>query len=118
MVPWRLARGHYEWPLLTISVDLASGFVFGSAFAVVLSIAERHRKLEDLSLWRVALWAAVGALLPLGAIDLAFGVVEWGFALPSLLIFSGFSSGAVALAKRADRKLTEDDDDLPALEGE
>ena len=81
-----------------------AGFIAGASFAVILSVAERHRTLEDLSLRRVAMWGAGGGLL-LSFIPLAFGMP-----LPLLLgpllinsgIGAGLAAGSVVLARRAD----------------
>ena len=104
--------------LIGIPFFAGFGFIMGSAFAGILSLAERHRSLEDLSLRRVALWGALGGLVFLGGATLVFRppeAVSW-LILP--LLTAGLGSGSVALAKRADTKLLEGDGDLPALEGE
>jgi hypothetical protein len=105
------------------------GFIAGGSFATILSIAERHRTLDQLSLRRVALWGFLGGVaLPLffsprllGA-GLPFRMVVTTFILPtgvSGLLGAGFAAGSVALARQEDRKLLEglDLDALP-LEGD
>jgi hypothetical protein len=89
------------------------GFIAGSSFGLVLSLQERHKKLEDLSFKRIALWGGLAGL----------GIVAWlGAAyLSPVVIFTalgiGSATGTVALAKRADRKLTEGDEEtMLALE--
>ena len=92
---------------------------------------ERHRKSEDLSLRRIALWGVIAGFLVTGAFNLVYsGTVYWNSSMLFIALLSaGVSSGSVALAKRADKKLIEGDDDsvlslegndeaLPALEGE
>ena len=82
------------------------GFIAGASFAVILTIAERHHTLEDLSLRRVGLWGAVGGLL-LSFIPLAFGVPVPYLLGPLVInvgIGAGMASGSVALAKRAERR--------------
>ncbi len=90
---------------------LVRGFIAGGAFAVILSIAERHHTLADLSLRRVALWGGIGGslvfvsvlpfLIPLGT--------PWGSLLTPIVINAltgaGFASGSVALARKADAPL-------------
>ena len=102
-----------------IPIYAAFGFIMGGAFAGILSLTERHRRLEDLSLRRVALWGALGGLVLVGGASLAYGppnLVSW---LVMTSLSAGLASGSVALAKRAERKLIEGDDEpLPALEGE
>ena len=110
--------------LLAIS-GAVRGSIAGGAFAVILSIAERHHTLEDLSLRRVALWGGIGGsvllltTLPIIALMGApiTGVI--GGLVRSAFIGAGFASGSVALAKRADRNLISGGDDpLLRIEGE
>ena len=101
--------------------NAVGGFIAGASFAVILSIAERHKSLEDLSLRRVAMWGAVGGLL-LSCIPLAFGV-PLAYLLGPLVINmgigAGMASGSVALAKRAeDRQLVPGRDPLLSLKGD
>jgi hypothetical protein len=100
-----------EGPLLAALVFGRAGFVAGVMAGVVLAIAERHRRLADLTLPRVALWGALGGLaLPwLGAAP-----------RPMMLILGVLGSGsavaAVALARRAERigpQAVEPRHDLP-----
>ena len=102
-----------------------TGFIAGSTFAVILSIAERRHTLEDLSLRRVALWGGIGGialsllLAPLFATSGApLGQILLGFVIDSLT-GAGFAAGSVALAKRADTQLIEGDDEtVLRLEGD
>jgi hypothetical protein len=105
------------------------GFIAGSAFAVILSIAERRHNLKDLSLWRMALWGGIGGAIVAGATNLIAGSggLIWEF-VASVAFFGALAStGTVALARRADPKLIEgadeaspslkaDDETVPALE--
>jgi hypothetical protein len=100
----------------------ASGFIAGASFAVILSVAERHSTLENLSLRRVALWGAVGGLL-LSFIPMAFGVPVPYLLGPLVIntgIGAGMATGSVFLARRAEgrRLLTGLDDPLLSLEGD
>lgn len=100
----------------------AAGFIAGASFAVILSIAERHRTLEDLSLRRVAVWGAVGGLL-LSFIPMAFGVPVPYLLGPLVIntgIGAGMATGSVFMARRAEgrRMLTGLDDSLLSLEGD
>jgi multisubunit Na+/H+ antiporter MnhB subunit len=107
------------------------GLVAGGAFAVILSIAERRQRLRDLSLWRMALWGGVGGAIVAGATNLIAGSggLIWPFVGSVAFIGAVASTGTVAVAKRAERKLIGDGDDsvsslegdngaMPALEGE
>jgi len=82
------------------------GFIAGASFALILSVAERKRTLDDLSLRRVALWGAVGGVV-VTSIPLLFGT-PLAFLLGPLLINGGIgaslASGSVVMARRADRK--------------
>ena len=100
----------------------AAGFLAGTSFAVILSIAEKKQTLEDLSLRRVALWGAVGGLL-LSFIPLAFGVPVPYLLGPLVIntgIGAGMASGSVFMARRGvGRRLVPGmDDPLLSLEGD
>ncbi len=100
-----------------VFTGMGFGLVAGSSFAVILTIAERQRALNQLSLWRVGLWGGIGGMaLVLSVVALVAGngaplgqVLT--FYLPQLVIFgtlgAGFASGSVALAQREDKKLLE-----------
>jgi hypothetical protein len=107
-----------------VLTGLSSGFLAGSVFAVILSVVERRRTLEGLSLKRTALWGGIGGIF----LRLAFLPLmnPLGLPLSSILVplvmdgltGAGFASGSVALARRANTKLIQGDEPLPALEGE
>ena len=83
---------------------------------MVLSIVERHKKLQDLSLVRVAAWGGLAGLIPYLFIGPR---VMWVSVVITSLMAAGSASGTVALAKRSDNRLIEGEDEpLPALEGE
>jgi hypothetical protein len=93
------------------------GFLVGGSFAAVLSMVERRKRLEDLSLGRVAAWGALGGLLLGVPFSLFFGtpLVSADAALTYFLA-AGSASGTVALARRGERNLIEaDDEPLTAL---
>ena len=108
-----------QWSVFFSQIPIYAtfGFIMGSGFAGILSLIERHKRLADLSLPRVALWGGFGGLVLLGGVSLVYGLpnlVSW---LVITFLSAGFASGTVALAKRADRKLIEGDDgSLPSLE--
>ena len=91
------------------------GFIAGSVFGVGLSILERHKKLEDLSFRRIALWGGVGGLI----LAAGFGLQHLPQTIVLTLLGIGSATGSVALAKRgSDPTLLEADDKrLPAIEG-
>jgi hypothetical protein len=84
------------------------GFALGSLFACVLAIAERRRALEQLTIWRIAVWGALaGALLPVTfmvGLKLATG---WGVTngllstLLSVSLGAGSAAASLALARSA-----------------
>ena len=105
---------------ITIPVYASMGFIMGGAFAVVLVLTERHRRLEDLSLRRVALWGALAGIVFPGIATLMwrpqFEMVGW---LIVPILSAGLASGSVALAKRANTKLLEgEEESVKSLEEE
>lgn len=99
-----------------------SGFLAGSAFAGILSVAERNHSLEELSLKRVAIWGALGASA-LTLLPLAYGVPVGYLLAPILIngtIGAGMAAGSVAMARRAeDRRLqSRPADPLLGFDGE
>lgn len=98
------------------------GFLAGVSFAVILSVAERNRSLEDLSLRRVALWGAGGGLA-ISLIPLAAGIPVAYLLGPLMInagIGAGMATGSVALARRAEgRRLVSGlEGSLLSLEGD
>jgi hypothetical protein len=90
------------------------GFIAGSAFGVLLSVLERHKKLEDLSFRRIALWGGIGGLV----LAAGFGLQHLPQTIVLTLVGIGSATGSVALAKRGiEPELIEGDEPLPALEG-
>jgi hypothetical protein len=97
------------WYTVKAELGMAGvGFIAGSAFGVMLSILERHKKLEDLSHWRIAMWGGLGGL----ALAAIFGFQHLPQTVVLTLVGVGSASGSVALARRGgDRKLIEGEDD-------
>lgn len=100
---------------------LAQGFIGGSAFAVILSIAERRHTLKELSLGRVALWGGIGGmflLFPATLYLLPTRIPSVSLLMPLFidgLLGAGFAAGSVALARRADTDLLQGGDPLDQL---
>jgi hypothetical protein len=99
-----LLEGWDFWYTVRAMLGVAGvGFAAGSGFGVILSLLERHKKLEDLSFRRIALWGGIGGL----ALAAAFGLQHLPQTIVLTLLGIGSATGSVALAKRADRKLIE-----------
>lgn len=100
---------------------LFQGFIGGSGFAVILSIAERRHTLKELSLGRVALWGGIGGmfvLFPAVLFLLPTSIPMGSLLVPMVvdgLMGAGFAAGSVALARQADTDLIEGGDPLDRL---
>jgi hypothetical protein len=116
----RLLGAEAQWDLslvLRVVFNVGSlGFIAGSMFGAILSLQERHKKLEDLTFGRIALW---GGLAGLGIVAL-LGAAYIGPVIIFTVLGVGSATGTVALARRAkDADLLEGEDEpLPAIEGE
>ena len=96
------------WP----AIGAYPGFLGGVAFSVVLAIAARRRRLDELSIARVALWGAAAGLL-VGVLPFMIGEPAterplWllaGVVIGSITLLSAVSAaGSLALARRAERR--------------
>lgn len=79
------------------------GFVGGMIFSLVIGIAARHRKFEELSIPAFAAWGALGGVL---LVALA-AVIGWGgpfLAVPFILMSAGGAAGSLAIARMAERR--------------
>ncbi len=102
------------FPLVGIAVNYAElfgvlGFIGGTMFSTVLRIADGHRRFDQLSLPRFAVWGGLGGL-SLGALAVTAGVVGLGGITPLTVVVvsaagllgAGSATGSLALARRAD----------------
>ena len=83
------------------------GFVGGMIFSLVIGIAARHRKFEELSIPAFAAWGALGGVL---LVALA-AVIGWGgpfLAVPFILMSAGGAAGSLAIARMAERRASID----------
>ena len=84
----------------------AYGFVGGSAFSVVLGIAESRRRFDQMSLPRFAAWGAAGGLLLSAFLMVTDGTLVWLADATTIgvmtMIGAGSAAGSLALARRAD----------------
>jgi hypothetical protein len=115
-LPWGAFFELFDAPLPALAVP---GFVGGVLFAVVLGVAGRRRRFDELSLPRFAAWGALGGLLlglvPAALITVGLGTLRAGLDLwpltvmiggPLTLLGTASAAGSLLLARRAqDREL-------------
>lgn len=115
-LPWDSFFRIFDAPLPALAIP---GFLGGLLFAVVLGVAERRRRFDELSLARFAAWGALGglllslvpaALVAAGLATLGPEVRLWpltAFLSAPLTLLSALSaSGSLLLARRGrDRTL-------------
>lgn len=97
-----------------VAIGAYPGFICGLLFSALLWIAERHRRIDELSLLRVAGWGAVAgllvSLLPLAVAEPtgAWGLPRWLLAvviIASITLLSTASAvGSAVLFRYAARK--------------
>ena len=93
------------WVAFNSLASAATGFICGTAFSAVLSIAEGRRRFDQLSLPRFTALGTAGGVIVAGLLSVAIG---WG--TPSLianlgilgLLGGGCAAGSLALARAAD----------------
>lgn len=92
-----------------VMVGALPGFLGGVIFSIVLGIAARHRRLEELSMTRVTLWGALAGFL-VGSLPFTIGtptntVPLWWLAtvvIGSITALSALSAAAsLAIARKA-----------------
>lgn len=96
------------WP----AIGAYPGFLGGVVFSTVLAIAARRRRLDELSIVRVAAWGAVAGLmvgvLPFTIGESASEIPLWQLAtvvIGSITLLSAASAaGSLALARRAEKR--------------
>lgn len=113
-LPWDRFFDVFDAPLPALGVP---GFVGGVLFSLVLGVAARRRRFDELSLPRVAAWGAVGGLLlslvpatmasvGLAQLDGRYGVwpLTAMIAVPFTLMSSVSASVSLMLARNAERR--------------
>ena len=110
-------------PVLRLLFNVGTyGFLAGSTFGVVLSVLERHKSLEEITLRRIALWGGLGGLAVVTMLSVLYGTLVFTYLTPVILytlLGIGSATGTVALARRGESKLLEGEEEpLPALDGE
>jgi hypothetical protein len=98
-LPWDAFFRVFDAPLPALAIP---GFISGAIFSVVLGIAGRRRRFDQLSMpWFTALGAAGGMLL--GAV-----AVSGGFPVGTLIftgvLAAGSAAGTLALARGGDQR--------------
>lgn len=114
-LPWHLFFKVFDAPLPALAVP---GFFGGMFYSVVLGIAGRRRRFDELSLPRVAAWGALGglmlALFP--SFLVLVGLAHLGgsptdeslaqltalIAVPFMLAGAGSATGSLLLARKAE----------------
>lgn len=114
-LPWHHFFAIFDAPLPALAVP---GFFGGIFYSLVLGIAGRRRRFDDLSLPRVAAWGALGGLMlalfpsflvlvglaSLGRPDASLVQLTALVAVPFMLIGAGSAAGSLLLARRAERQ--------------
>lgn len=125
-LPWHWFFDLVDAPLPALAVP---GFFGGMFYSLVLGIAARRRRFEDLSLPRVAAWGAVGglmlALLP--AFMVLVGLASMGgkglglwqltaiIAGPLMLLSSASATGSLLIARKAEHRALPAGEDVADL---
>ena len=114
-LPWDRFFEVFDAPLPALGVP---GFFGGVLFSVVLGVAGRRRRFDQLSLPRFAAWGALGgvllALLPAALVAVGLAtlgspeVTVWQLTVPIIaplaLLSSASAAAALTLARRAERR--------------
>jgi hypothetical protein len=114
-LPWDRFFDVFDAPLPALAVP---GFVGGALFSLVLGVAGRHRRFEELSLPRFAAWGALGGVLLslVPAAMVAVGLASIGgsgrglwqltalVAGPFALLGAGSAAGTLLLARQAEQR--------------
>jgi hypothetical protein len=131
-LPWDAFFKVFDAPLPALAIP---GFFGGALFSVVLGIAARGRRFDELSLPRFAAWGAVGGLLlsllpnalaAAGVLTVGPGVSLWQSTAvisgPFILLSALSASASLLLARRAqDREVLKSNDhvaELRSVQGE
>jgi hypothetical protein len=110
-LPWDVFFDHFDAPLPSLALP---GFIGGAIFSVVLGIAGRRRRFQDLSMRRFVAWGGLGGLLlglvpatmvalglasvnaPYSALGITLGIVP-----PLMLLGAASAGGSLAIARRS-----------------
>ena len=113
-LPWDAFFRVFDAPLPALAVP---GLVGGALFSIVLGIAGRRRRFDELSLPRVAAWGALGGLLlslvpaamvAVGLATLREGLGTWQLTAmiggPLILLCTLSASGSLMLARMSEQR--------------
>ncbi len=114
-LPWDAFFAVFDAPLPALAMP---GFVGGVLFSIVLGIAARGRRFDELSLARVVAWGAVGGLLlslvpatlvlvglaTLGRPDLGLWPLTAAIGVPLTLLSAASAGGSLLLARKAEQR--------------
>jgi hypothetical protein len=132
-LPWDFFFEVFDAPLPALAIP---GFFGGAFFSMVLGIAGRRRRFDELSLPRFAAWGAVGGLLltlfPFTLVAVGLGSTEgsdlspWqviaAISGPFILLSAASAAGSLMLARIAEKRAlldgSEDLADVGLSEGE
>lgn len=109
---WDVIFEVFDAPLPALAVP---GFFGGAVFSVVLGIAGRRRRFDEMSLLRFAGWGTLGGLLVMAPIMTALGFSPLSLVVAGImaLLCAGSATGTLALARMAeDRALLEAGEDV------
>jgi hypothetical protein len=122
-LPWDVFFRYFDAPLPALAVP---GFIGGLFYSVVLGIAARKRRFDELSLPRTAMWGALGGLLlalfpsflvlvglaSLGRPDASLTFLTAIIAPPLMLLGAASAAGTLMLARKSERKALGAGDDV------
>jgi hypothetical protein len=127
-LPWDAFFRVFDAPLPALAVP---GFFGGVLFSVVLGIAGRGRRLDELSLPRFAAWGAVGgvllglvpaAMVTVGLASVAAGRSLWGLTAviiaPLALLSAASAAVSLMVARKAEDRELSEGRDSGLVEGE
>lgn len=114
-LPWDAFFEVFDAPLPALAIP---GFLGGALFSVVLGIAGRRRRFEELSLPRFAAWGAVGGLLvslvPAAMVAVGLATLSrpdaglWRLTatigVPLALLSAASAAGSLMLARKAEAR--------------
>jgi hypothetical protein len=122
-LPWDVFFRYIDAPLPALAVP---GFVGGLLYSIVLGVAGRHRRFDELSMSRTALWGALGGLLlaffpsllvvvglaTLGRPDASLVLLTAIVAPPFMLFGAASAAGTLMIARHAERRALGAGDDV------